>query len=382
MKEAFLKDLKNSLDSKTFIKLTLSKKGDKQSDLNNVYIRLIELKSTPHLSFTYRHQTKDITKNYDFQKSLDEVAALLGTSFLNGVLFTSEKDITIEYSRKRKARIRQQKPSLEPKSTATHDRKKHRFITTDRPFLQVLGITNTQQKVLKNKQDKFKQINKYIEIVDSQLKLVQLEENFHIVDMGAGKGYLTFALYDYITHTLGKTIAITGIELRQHLVDFCNKKAEVLGFENLKFIAQDIHDYHPERIDMLIALHACDIATDIAIYKGMVSTSKIIVVAPCCHKQVRKDMNTQSAMSSVLKHGILEERQAELITDGIRALLMESQGYKSKVFEFISNEHTSKNLMIIGNKVATKNQTALAEIDKIKSQFGIEKHYLEELLEH
>jgi hypothetical protein len=198
--------------------------------------------------------------------------------------------------------------------------------------------------------------------------------------MGSGKGYLTFALYDYLNNSLQADASMTGIELRDNLVQFCNALARKSSFKNLDFIAQDIFDYQPKRIDMLIALHACDIATDIAIAKGILAKAEIIVVAPCCHKQLRKEMNTQSAMNGITKFGIMEERQAELLTDGIRALLMEAHGYQVKALEFVSLEHTPKNMMLIGIKKNNPNLDALTKIVEIKAQFGIKTHYLETLL--
>ena len=200
-----------------------------------------------------------------------------------------------------------------------------------------------------------------------------------IADFGSGKGYLTFALYDHLFNNLKMTPSVSGFELRENLTRFCNELAEKQPFSNLKFIAQDINDYQTERLDMLIALHACDTATDVAIAKGIKANAKIIVVAPCCHKQIRKQLNVHNEMQPILKHGIMEERQAELLTDGIRALLMEAHGYKTKVFEFISTEHTPKNVMIVGIKSKAKNE-ALAQVESIKKHYGIEYHALERLI--
>jgi SAM-dependent methyltransferase len=244
-----------------------------------------------------------------------------------------------------------------------------------------MGITSAEGKVRADGQRKFRQINKYIEIVDSLLQQHgHFPEQPHIVDMGSGKGYLTFALYDHLINNRGWEPTITGIELRENLVRFCNELAPKVGFTGLQFRAQDIFEYQPEHIDMLIALHACDIATDIAIAKGVQAGAEIIIVAPCCQKQVRKAMKPTDALQPMLRHGILQERQAELVTDGIRALLMEDQGYETKVFEFVSTEHTPKNLMIVGIK-GRRNESALAEVERIKADFGVGEHYLEGLLQ-
>jgi SAM-dependent methyltransferase len=261
-----------------------------------------------------------------------------------------------------------------------HNKEKSRFVTADRPYLNHLGITSKDGKVLKSWQSKYKQIDKYIEIIDGLLKQTALPKTIHIVDMGSGKGYLTFALYDYLVNVLDLDVTLTGIELREHLVDFCNDIAKQSNFKKLSFIAQDINDYPAEKIDILIALHACDIATDIALAKGILSEAALIVAAPCCHKQVRKQMVKQNPLQAVLKHGILEERQAEMITDGIRALMLEGNGYAAKVFEFVSSEHTNKNLMIVGTKTQQPQLSAFEQIAQIKAQFGIEEHYLERLM--
>ena len=177
---------------------------------------------------------------------------------------------------------------------------------------------------------------------------------------------------------------VTGIELRPNLVDFCNETAQKAGFTGLKFVAQDINFYNPPRLDMLIALHACDTATDLALSKGILHTADIVVVAPCCHKQIRKAMHTQNALSAILHNGILEERQAEIVTDGIRALLLTSKGYQTKVFEFVSSEHTAKNIMITATKgskhSAKREQEALDQVAAIKTEFGIKQHFLEGLI--
>ena len=163
-----------------------------------------------------------------------------------------------------------------------------------------------------------------------------------------------------------------------------NRIAEKSGFVNLRFVSGTIADLPLEKIDILIALHACDTATDDAIFRGIASGAALIVCAPCCHKQVRKAFNVNSVLKPVLKHGILEERQAEIITDSVRALIMESQGYQARISEFISTEHTPKNLLITGKKVTRKpaeKKKILESIRQIKELYGIKQHYLEGLLE-
>ena len=200
--------------------------------------------------------------------------------------------------------------------------------------------------------------------------------------MGSGKGYLTFALYDYLKNQLGINVSITGVELRKNLVDLCTKISSDCHFKDLKFISKDIRDFTAEEIDVIIALHACDTATDLAIYQGIKAEAKLIVCAPCCHKQVRKDMGKKSQFKALTKHGIFEERQAEMLTDSIRSLLMEREGFNTKVFEFISNEHTQKNVMMIGHHTNSKKDREKInnEVKQLKEAFNIQRHELEDLL--
>jgi hypothetical protein len=204
--------------------------------------------------------------------------------------------------------------------------------------------------------------------------------------MGSGKGYLTFALYDYLHNVLNLKTKITGVEFREDLVALCNGIAMKSGFDNLGFVQGSIEDYEARQMDILIALHACDTATDDAIYKGISANASLIVVAPCCHKQIRREMETNrkaNEVSFLTKYGIFLERQAEMVTDGIRALILEYHGYKTKVFEFISDVHTPKNVLIVGTK-AKVTQERKEEIKKAikqaKYDFGIDTHHLEKLL--
>ena len=203
--------------------------------------------------------------------------------------------------------------------------------------------------------------------------------------MGAGKGYLTFALYDFLVNNLKIKADITGVEVRDDLVNKCNAIAQNVGFQNLQFEKGYITNYFLPKTDVLIALHACDTATDDAIAKGIKSQADLIICAPCCHKQVRKLMNCQTHLQSMLQFGIHNDRLAEMLTDTIRALILEANGYETSVSEFISTEHTGKNVMIIGKKRKADNMGEnpsfyLQQIEKLKEEFGVKFHYLEKLL--
>ena len=262
---------------------------------------------------------------------------------------------------------------------ASHNREKHRDIAADRPYLYALGITNKEGIVLPAGKRKFKQINKFVEIIDGLVKEHPLRSGAHIVDMGSGSGYLTFALYDHLVNTLGLSLRVTGVELRPNLVEKCRQIATDNKFTNLRFEEGYIDTYRPATIEMLIALHACDTATDDALFQGLQKQAEIMVVAPCCQKQVRRDMQIPSDLKPLLGNGILLERQAAMLTDGIRALILEEQGYRTKLFEFIPLEHTAKNVMITAIRARPRVQ-AKGEVAKLKQTFGVTRHYLEELV--
>ena len=252
-------------------------------------------------------------------------------------------------------------------------------------ILYALKLTDEAGIVFKNAQDKYKQINHYIELLAPLLKEIPKRESLKVVDMGSGKGYLTFALYDYLANTIKLKTNVIGVEFRHDLVKLCHEIAQKSNFGGLSFSEGSILDYDASQANILIALHACDTATDDAIYKGIKANADLIVVAPCCHKQIRREMEKGKAKNELdflTTHGIFMERQAEMVTDGLRALIMEYFGYKTKVIQFISDVHTPKNVMITAVKnTITENRKVemLKKIKRIKTYFGIENFYLSEL---
>ncbi|MEQ1746021.1 MAG: SAM-dependent methyltransferase [Saprospiraceae bacterium] len=383
--DQFLDSFRTACAAGHFIKCTLGKTGPSCPDgLKNIYLRPVALKAGPRIAFTYHYSTRDEVKNFIADEAAAQLQALLGSAFLCADLFGTEMNASLIFSKKGQAVFLSKKTSGTALPDTRHDREKHRLLDPSAAWLHTLGITNKLGQVQPKAQDKWKQINKYLEIVESLLRTQPLPPDARIADMGSGKGYLTFALYDFLTTRLGMQPQVTGIELRQNLVDFCNQTAQDAGFAGLQFVAQDIADFSPDRLDMLIALHACDTATDLALAKGIHARAGIVVAAPCCHKQVRHDMAARNELAPVLRHGILEERQAEIVTDGIRALLLEANGYKTSVFEFVSTEHTAKNVMITAlagaSQIAERRAAALEKVAALKAGFGIKEHFLEGLL--
>ena len=382
--QSFLKKLTGSIQNQSFIKVTLGNKRVKAAELKNVFIKPVLLKNTVKLSFVYRYPTKDITKNFDIKESIVLVEKMLQEEFYNADIFTIENDIHFSVQKDDSAKVITRPASLTIKGPVNqHDKEKVRIVNpADTIYLKELGITTADGFVKKDMQDKYKQINRYIEIIDGIIKDIPFKQPLEVVDMGSGKGYLTFALYDYLVNKLHLPATVTGIELREELVEKCNGIAQQSNYTGLSFKAGFIEKAVVTGIDILIALHACDTATDDAIYSGIKAAAKVIICAPCCHKQIRKQMAPGNDLKAITKHGILLERQAEINTDAIRALIMEAHGYKTKVFEFISTEHTPKNVLIVG--IRQENSIVITEdflnkVAGLKSLFGIETHYLETL---
>lgn len=381
----FLEKLSSIINNKKLVKLILSNKRSKSSDLKSVIISIVEIKKGDKLNFVYRHNTKDITKNYEFTEGIALIAELLSTEFFNANVFAETEEISLLSNAKGHVTVKSKALKAAIATNFTHDHQKEKHIlTSNNIYLRELGVCNANFELRREMNDKYRQINRYVELLEPYLKEISLNKDSVMVDMGSGKGYLTFALCDYITNRMNVALNVTGVEYRPDLVEICNTIAQKAEFDKLKFIQGTIADTQIDRLDILIALHACDTATDDAIFRGIKSNASLIVVAPCCHKQIRKAMNVSNELSSITQFGILKERQAEILTDSIRALLMEAHGYKTNVFEFISGEHTPKNIMIVGRKVQAVNPdkaAVLANIAAIKALYGIEGHYLEGLLE-
>ena len=382
--ESFLQTIISAADNTTLLKITIGNKKDKSSVLKNVFIKPVLIKEKYLLSFVYRNLTNDITKNFDLPDCINQIKNLLKESFFNADVYTTAETVyyTVTEEGKEKIVTKTSKAKVTV-GVLTHDKQKNRLIPTNSFYLKELGLTNAEGNLKKEMQHKYKQINRYVEIIEGILKDTKIENNFSIVDMGSGKGYLTFALYDYL-QTKNKEIKVTGIELREDLVLKCNKIAEESLYTGLHFTKGSIQQTDLPFVDMLIALHACDTATDDAIAKGIKANATFIICAPCCHKQIRRQMAPTNALQYITKHGILMERQAEMVTDTIRALMLEAHGYKTKVFDFIEEEDTPKNVLIVGTKSNFSQKIFdenILKIKELKTLFGIKEHYLETIIE-
>ncbi|WP_273024034.1 SAM-dependent methyltransferase [Rheinheimera sp.] len=382
--DAFFNLLNSAVSGQQLLKLVLSKYRGSEP-LKQIQVRPVQLKQQWLLSFTYKYQTNDVTRNLGAADALTEIHSLLGNSFSAANLFTADVEAQLAISKKGK--VLYQVKQLQHSATAqapVHNREKHRYLSLHRPFLRELGVTDAQQQLIPSMSRKWKQINKFIEIFSNAVQESGLKQRqqLHVADFGSGKAYLTFAMHDYLTNTLGLQAKVTGVELRQNLVDLCNNTAEKLSLAGIHFEQGDVKHFKARGINVMIALHACDIATDYAIHMGIATGAEIIMCSPCCHKQLRPQMKLPAVLAPMLTHGIHLGQEAEMVTDSVRALLLEAFGYTTKVFEFVSLEHTSKNKMILAikNKQKINKEKYLSQVSEIKQFYGINQHYLERLL--
>ena len=315
---------------------------------------------------------------------------MLVETFKSAHLLTSTDEVQLNISKKNRVHwsSRKRKVTAEGETQlplSSHNREKKRFVDITRPFLTALGVTDQNHRLIPAMARKWKQVNKFIEIFSQALVQSQVssDQPLQVVDFGAGKGYLTFAVHDYLINSAHSHSQVVGVELRSELVTLCNQAAANLANDGLTFVCGDVKTHAPKRTDVMIALHACDTATDYAIHYGIRAKASVIMCSPCCHKQIRPQMSSPEQLKPMLQYGVHLGQEAEMVTDALRALLLEAHGYQAKVFEFVSLEHTNKNKMILAIRKPDTGNTSqyLTEIEAIKAFYGITEHCLESLLQ-
>ncbi len=388
-RDQFFALLDECLAHSTLVKLVLARHVGAEPQLQQVVVRSIQLRGAAQLSFVHRYKTKDVTKNLLIDEGRQHIAALLGTSFRSAHLLTTTQTIELAIGRRGVCTLRRKAAAHAAPVAAGHDRTKQRFVEPDRPFLAALGVADAQGKLIPAMSRKYKQIDKFVEVFAGALAGSTLAQarQLRVLDFGSGKGYLTFAIHDHLRHARGIDAHVTGVELRADMVALCTAVAARLGIEGLDFEQGDVTHHAPRPFDVMIALHACDTATDHAIHLGVQADAAIILCAPCCHKEVRPQMfskhgSSPHPMRAILQHGVHLGQEADMVTDGLRALLLVACGYATQVFEFVSLEHTSKNKMILAVKRAKSEpaDVCLAQVDEVKRFYGIAEQRLERLL--
>lgn len=378
MKETFLQLINNQ----NLIQATISQPRLKSNELKRVKIKPIEIKGQYLLQIEY--QFERILKHENI--ALDQFASFF-ESFLEQFRqihaeFTDEK-LHVQLSKKNKVLWKSTKQTEIKRVDLAHNRKKQYLLDAEKPhpFLIRLGVQTEDGKVKKQKFDKFKQINRFLEFIDDSLKHLPKDRQIRILDFGSGKSYLTFALYHYLKVEKGLDIRVTGLDLKKEVIEECNRIAEDLNYDDLEFLVGDINDYNDEQsIDMVVTLHACDVATDMALARAVRWGAKVILSVPCCQHELNRQLQSPQ-LNVMLNHGIIKERFAAIATDSIRAQILELVGYEAQLLEFIDLENTPKNILIrayfTGKEASAVERTQYDEFVKF---LGAEPFLQKELL--
>jgi SAM-dependent methyltransferase len=394
--------LAESLTKGTFARLVLSAPVAPGDTPQKILGRFIMLKGVPQLSLTLRHATRDVTKNLPVADGAGWLREQLERQFHSALLCTTARDWQFISNEAGEARLIDHQPSAKKVPSREHDQRHTGVLDAlARDWLQGLDVLDMAGKVRISMADKHRQINHYLEILSHLAKecgwmgapvsnLARTENTagpdrkaaLVLADMGCGKGYLTFGTWHLFHRMWKQPVRIIGVETRTDLVATTNKLAQQISAEGLEFVAGTIKSARLPHVDALIALHACDTATDDALRRGIELGAQLIVVAPCCHKELRPQLGKPEPFAAVLRHGIMEERMAEWVTDGLRALFLEWAGYRTKVMEFVAGEHTPKNLMIaaVREREGFTDDDARKRIEQLKDFFGVERHALDPLL--
>ena len=377
------------LNNEDFIKATFSgKHQDRTIPWMKVIVRPVLVRGQRHIQFSYFDTKKDITKNYRGDESAEKLEQILALEFRNVHIQTMHDDIAITLSSKGKPLIRNNTPSHQLQEVnLSHDRQKQMLLTASdaAPFLKAVGIMTQEGKIKADRQSKFRQINEFLRLVQQAGELEKFNNSpLHVVDCGCGNAYLTFAFYDYLHNVLNIPTHMTGIDVNGELLKRLAEKSLSVGWSNLAFQTTSIIDFKPARApDIVLALHACDTATDEALAQGIRWQSKLIVSVPCCQHDLQEQLDHQpshDAFRPIERHGILKERLGDILTDAFRALILRIMGYQTDVVQFVSSEHTAKNLMIRAVKSLRVGDPQFVQEYKDVKDFWKVTPYLEQLL--
>ncbi len=402
--EQFITAFSASITEDTFVRLVLSGPRAGAERPERVLARLVEIRRLPQLSVTLRFPKKDVTRNVAAPEAAAWLREQLGKEFHSALLCTIRRDWQLAVPETGLVRLVTHRPSIREIPSRSHDLPKRDVLdVTARDWLAGLAVTDTHGKVRPAMTDKFRQINHYLEILSHLATdcgwrgaaagvAGAAPRELVFADMGCGKGYLTFGAWHLFNRQFRVPTRVLGVELRPELVTSGNELAgRVAAGGLLQFAAGEIATAPlPKKVDALIALHACNTATDDAIRRGVALGAKLILVAPCCHQEVRPQMSHPPVLAPVLRHGVMAERMAEWVTDGLRALYLEAAGYETKICEFVATEHTPKNLLISAVRIeaatgadavaGTGADAARQRIGELKKFFGIRQHALDPLL--
>lgn len=365
-----LREVLNNILSDRLYQLILSNPRKKEGAFK-VKFRPVMVKGELLFQMTVYEGTKVFHENMDRPKALAEILGRMEEEFRQLEGQSMDRRIRALVSKKGKVSVRSSRVRKDAQEGSilpdlSHNRTKKYLLEEGRPvpFLVDLGVQTQEGKIVRARYDKFRQINRYLEFVDDILPVFG-EGPIHIIDFGCGKSYLTFALYYYLHERKGREVSITGLDLKEDVIRHCSRLAVEYGYEGLRFLRGDIADYeNQDEVDLVVSLHACDTATDYALKKAVDWGAKVIFAVPCCQHEVNGQIQN-GKLAPVLKYGLVKERIAALLTDAVRANLLEEKGYDVQILEFIDMEHTPKNILIRAVKGAQAKDTGIRQVTEL-----------------
>ncbi|WP_052653312.1 class I SAM-dependent methyltransferase [Planococcus massiliensis] len=342
------------LQQQELVSATISQPRLKSNSIKRVKLKPVEIKNAYFIQFEYQYEHVLKHENLSIEDASAKLASLF-EEFRQGLFQFTEEKVQIQLSKKFKVTWKSEQTEAK-KAELSHNRKKQYLLEdgVPYPFLVRLGVQSPDGKVKKQKYDKFRQINRFIEFIDDALVHLPKDRTVRILDFGSGKSYLTFALYHYLRVEKGLDLRVTGLDLKKEVIEECQRIADDLNYDQLEFLVGDINDYNEESaVDMVVTLHACDVATDMALSRAVKWNANVILSVPCCQHELNSQIEAPE-LGIMLQHGLIKERFSALATDSIRAELLSLVGYETQLMEFIDMEHTPKNILIRAYKTGKK----------------------------
>ena len=357
-----------------------------------VKIRPVLIGNDVLFQFTSYEGTKVYHENKDKSEAKDKICSLLLECFKQMQLASANMTASVLVSKKGKVTVKCKGKKQElaaansedAQSRLSHNRQKQYIINEGEvvPFLVDLGVQTKEGKIVRTKYDKFRQINRFWEFLEDVVDKLPKDRTISIIDFGCGKSYLTFAMYYYLKIKRNYDIDVIGLDLKEDVIDKCNALKDKYGYDHLCFLKGDIKEYNEkEEVDMVVTLHACDIATDYALLKAAKWNAKVILSVPCCQHEINKQIDNE-LLKPILKYGLLKERISALLTDGIRANLLEELGYETQILEFIDLEHTPKNILIRAVKSGKMKKRSQNQVDTLLEELHTSQTLYELLQEN
>ena len=348
-------------------------------DFIKIKVRPVMIRDSLYFQVSRYTDKQVFHENMTAEDALETLSGWILHDFRQAQIRMQEEMVTVLVSKKGKATVKSKKAACIETQNLEHNRKKQYIIKegTAVPFMIDLGVMTESGKIIRTRYDKYRQINRFLEFIEDILPELPTDRTVHIIDFGCGKSYLTFAMYYYLKVLKHYDIRITGLDLKQKVIEDCQALADRYGYDGLQFLCGDIADYNgTDEVDMVVTLHACDTATDYALYKAVKWHASVILSVPCCQHELNRKMQCET-LSGAFQYGLIKERTAALMTDAMRGQLLEMKGYKTQLLEFIDMEHTPKNILIRGvkskgllPKAARKQQ--MENYQKCRDFFGVE----------